>query len=796
MTNITETPAWAPVVDEIDITDQVLGGPDGVINIQAKQLADRTAYLKQQVETAGATAGQADTKADQALAQIDAIEIASGAAADNAMAALTHKQAAQAAQALAEQARNAAQAASAQAGDNASYAAEAAGTAQLKAAEAQSGATAAVSASGSALAHRTAAETARGLAQAAQTGAEAAQTGAQSAMSLADAARIASESASGAAAGSATAADADRIAADASAAAAASTVASLQAAGGAALVGNTPAGGLSATTVQAAINELDSEKVANTNLAASSGASLVGGTWFGGIVATVAALATSVGASLLGFIQAGVGSVLRSIQDKLRERVSVLDFGAVGDGVADDTAAIQTAINYLNQTNFGGILYFPRGVYKTTLMLTVPWTGSGIIFQGEGGVDQSGDGVSTILGEHLGDAVLSLQGSVTCRINDLSLAGSTGATYPKTGLLLGRNGPGSAGWHVFDRLCTFGRFSVAAHYNVASEGNTYRDCWFSLNEDAPAPRVIYLSGADGGGLNPVTPLTGSTLLGLEFLNCHIYHMSLAAGVSCIDINGSVVVGSIAFRGGYLVQANGHFVSISNGFTDGKDTLGPLTFDGVGGERPGGVGVPISGFNLYAHAGAPVYLRGLHINNCTFLMAAGNYIKQDQYVRLANAVILSQGINGADTASLTFPSSVIGPQRFGLSSVNAGECLNCLIDVGGGFRVEGTNQVTFTGTWNQTFSTGNGFGPVGYYKDMTGHVHLTGAPIGGDSGTSVFTLPVGYRPSVSKAFSCVSNASILAGVGDTRVDVGIDGTVTVTGGTSPVFLNSIVFPTFA
>lgn len=45
------------------------------------------------------------------------------------------------------------------------------------------------------------------------------------------------------------------------------------------------------------------------------------------------------GAGLLGFKQAGAGPVNRTAQDKMRDTVSVKDYGAVGDGVADDTAA-------------------------------------------------------------------------------------------------------------------------------------------------------------------------------------------------------------------------------------------------------------------------------------------------------------------------------------------------------------------------------------------------------------------------------------------------------------------------
>jgi hypothetical protein len=54
---------------------------------------------------------------------------------------------------------------------------------------------------------------------------------------------------------------------------------------------------------------------------------------------------------------AGAGAVATNVQTKLRETVSVMDFGAVGDGIADDTAAFVAA-----QTASKNV-YIPEGTY-------------------------------------------------------------------------------------------------------------------------------------------------------------------------------------------------------------------------------------------------------------------------------------------------------------------------------------------------------------------------------------------------------------------------------------------------
>jgi hypothetical protein len=90
------------------------------------------------------------------------------------------------------------------------------------------------------------------------------------------------------------------------------------------------------------------------------------------------------------YTPAGVGAVPTTVQDKMRETVSVKDFGAVGDGVADDTAAVQAAVSATNTS--GQWLNWNKGTYRITSALAftltkMQWMSEGaVIF-----VDTAGD---------------------------------------------------------------------------------------------------------------------------------------------------------------------------------------------------------------------------------------------------------------------------------------------------------------------------------------------------------------------------------------------------------------------
>jgi hypothetical protein len=64
------------------------------------------------------------------------------------------------------------------------------------------------------------------------------------------------------------------------------------------------------------------------------------------------------------------GATTRVLTNRLKDRITIKDFGAVGDGVADDTAAIQAAITALGAN--GGQVYLPQGTYKVSSTINIP----------------------------------------------------------------------------------------------------------------------------------------------------------------------------------------------------------------------------------------------------------------------------------------------------------------------------------------------------------------------------------------------------------------------------------------
>lgn len=50
MADLPESPDWAPGVYQLETSDPVLGGPEGITNLPAKQLANRTSWLRKKID--------------------------------------------------------------------------------------------------------------------------------------------------------------------------------------------------------------------------------------------------------------------------------------------------------------------------------------------------------------------------------------------------------------------------------------------------------------------------------------------------------------------------------------------------------------------------------------------------------------------------------------------------------------------------------------------------------------------------------------------------------------------------
>jgi hypothetical protein len=106
-----------------------------------------------------------------------------------------------------------------------------------------------------------------------------------------------------------------------------------------------------------------------------------------------------------------------SLYDKLSQTVSVKDFGAVGDGVTDDTAAIQATLN----ASLG--VFVPAGIYRIT---------SSLVLNSGNHLVGAGQSATTLLSEIIGGSLLKTTASSAAfiRVADMKLQGNglTGAS--------------------------------------------------------------------------------------------------------------------------------------------------------------------------------------------------------------------------------------------------------------------------------------------------------------------------------------------------------------------------------
>ena len=201
----------------------------------------------------------------------------------------------------------------------------------------------------------------------------------------------------------------------------------------------------------------------------------------------------------------------RSLANRFADVVNVKDFGAVGDGVADDTAAIQAAINFCASRN-GGYVNIPSGTYKVTN--TIEITSSNIKIEGNGG-----DGL------HDG-------GSGAFPATKIVYAGSTSAAS------------------------LFYIYTPIGASNAKRYGSGIRNVFIDCNDNIAG--AIHIQSANGGNFENIT-IGNPTFVGVLISNWNAGDIAEAAdsqlniftnvSVRCIDILSRPNVNGFILEGG-------------------------------------------------------------------------------------------------------------------------------------------------------------------------------------------------------------------------------------------------------
>jgi len=244
----------------------------------------------------------------------------------------------------------------------------------------------------------------------------------------------------------------------------------------------------------------------------------------------------STSADLVTYTPSGVGAVARSAASKFGETVSVKDFGAVGDGIADDTAAIQLALAVLSN---GGTLMFPSGNYKVTASIQLPKMDNGealilsgvgagisrITFSGSGYLFVIGDGNAVSPGFHTTIERLGLYGASAVpsgaillnsvyfwRVTDCIIRGFTNGSGVGIGSV-----SGMPNYHGAVMDCYFRDIPSGIRFlgtgGVGANSNFIMRCWFGVHATAA---IVF----DGVTTNVVTQneFNGSITTAIQLTN--------------------------------------------------------------------------------------------------------------------------------------------------------------------------------------------------------------------------------------------------------------------------------------
>jgi len=250
------------------------------------------------------------------------------------------------------------------------------------------------------------------------------------------------------------------------------------------------------------------------------------------------------------------GSVPRLISDGFGDYISVKDFGATGNGVTDDTASIQAALDYANSIG-GTTIFFPAGQYKTTATL--------ILYPKTTLVGQGGYTASIISYTGLSDGIkttspINSSTNVSTQIKDLyvycSNASNAGGAFVNV-----------AGSYVQIISCSTSGFKYGVIFDQTEHGHILLS-----NIGATYACVWLVNGGDH--------TVGALPLFTNRITIDQNQFNVAAGVTCISddggVNHAITNNNFNAGGNQIRAANVYGLTISNNEMEGA-TGRPIWF---------------------------------------------------------------------------------------------------------------------------------------------------------------------------------------------------------------------------
>lgn len=239
-------------------------------------------------------------------------------------------------------------------------------------------------------------------------------------------------------------------------------------------------------------------------------------------------LAASSGSSLVGFLQAGTGAVARTIQSKNRDVVSPEDFGAVGDGVTNDTVALQAAITALDS---GQTLHLENDYVVK---------GSGLTITNKTRITIEGPGRLKLVGADVDAVVLRLVGTCDAvTIDGVSVLGESlaGTVARQYGIY---NNSGQAISNTTVRNCKLFGLQAGIAFN-ADSGGTYRN---GICVNNYVDTMVGQVGGQGYGIFCAN-VEGMLIQGNQITNCHRHSIYAARAQTSTTIeHGVLITGNI------------------------------------------------------------------------------------------------------------------------------------------------------------------------------------------------------------------------------------------------------------